>query len=132
MGIQMAIVVDEYGGTAGLVTVEDLLEEIVGEIRDEHDRDEVQVEQVDENTVIVSGRVTLDQVNELLSLELNGEDVDTIGGYVAERLEKVPTRGDHLDAPGARIEVIAAAGRRAKRIRVTRVPPDDPPPEAMS
>ena len=124
MSIHMAIVVDEYGGTAGLVTIEDLLEEIVGEIRDEHDREELQVERLDENAIVFSARVSLDQVNELLNLDLSSEGVDTIGGYVAARLEKVPTRGDRLDVPAAAIEVISAAGRRAKRVKVTRRQPE--------
>jgi putative hemolysin len=120
MSVHMAIVVDEYGGTAGLVTIEDLLEEIVGEIHDEHDQEESQVERLDDDTMIFNGRVTLDQVNEMLDLNLTGENVDTIGGYVAARLEKVPARGDRLDMPEATIEVLAAAGRRAKRVQVTR------------
>jgi CBS domain containing-hemolysin-like protein len=128
--IHMAIVVDEYGGTAGLVTIEDLLEEIVGEIHDEHDREEAQVEHVDDKTIIVSSRVSLNRINELLDLELASDDVDSIGGYVAERLEKVPARGDRLEAPDATIEVVAAAGRRAKRIKVTRTRPPAPPPES--
>jgi putative hemolysin len=122
MSVHMAIVVDEYGGTAGLVTIEDLLEEIVGEIRDEHDREELPVERTDENTIILDGRVTLDQINELLGTELTDEDVDTLGGFVAARLEKVPARGDRLEVDGATIEVVAAAGRRAKRVKVTRKP----------
>ncbi len=121
MSVHMAIVVDEYGGTAGLVTIEDLLEEIVGEIRDEHDREELRTEQIDANTVIFDGRETLDNVNEMLSLELTDEDVDTLGGLVAARLEKVPARGDRLEVDGAIIEVVAAAGRRAKRVKVTRL-----------
>lgn len=119
MSIQMALVVDEYGGTAGLVTVEDLLEEIVGEIRDEHDREENPIERIDEQTIVFSGRVSLDEVNELLKIDLDGDDVDTIGGYVASRLEKAPARGDRIETANALMEVIAAAGRRAKRIKVT-------------
>jgi len=125
MSVHMAIVVDEYGGTAGLVTIEDLLEEIVGEIRDEHDREELPTERVDDNTMIFDGRETLDHVNEMLELELVEQDVDTLGGLVAARLEKVPARGDRLDVDGAVIEVVAAARRRAKRVKVTRRLPQE-------
>lgn len=80
--IHMAIVNDEYGGTAGLVTVEDILEEIVGDIRDEFDEDEVpDVEKIDEKTVLVSGKLHLDEVNQLLGIFLSDEEVDTIGGW---------------------------------------------------
>ncbi len=125
MSIHMAIVVDEYGGTAGLVALEDLLEEIVGEIRDEYDREEAQIEPIDERTIVFSGRVPLADVNEMLQLELTSEGVDTIGGYVAARLEKVPARGDRIDLPDVTIEVLGAARRRAKRVKVTRRPPPE-------
>jgi putative hemolysin len=125
MSILMAIVVDEYGGTAGMVTIEDLLEEIVGEIRDEHDREEMKIERIDEQTVVFSGLVSLDRVNNELALELSSEGVDSIGGFVAARLEKVPVRGDRLETPEAVIEVLIAAGRRAKRVKVTRLQPTE-------
>src|SRR5699024_9391808 len=80
--IHMAIVLDEYGGTAGLVTVEDILEEIVGEIRDEFDvNEEPMIEKIDENTLIVDGKLLLTEVNDLITIELVDEDVDTIGGW---------------------------------------------------
>ena len=119
-GHHMAIVVDEYGGTDGLVTIEDLLEEIVGEIQDEHDREEAQIERLADGSVIFNGRVTLDEVNELLALELTGEDVATIGGFVSVQLGKIPVRGDRLEVPGATIEVVATAARRARKVKISR------------
>jgi len=118
--VHMVIVVDEYGGTDGLVTIEDLLEEIVGEIQDEHDREEAQIERLPDGSVIFNGRVSLDEVNEALALELTGEDVTTIGGLVSARLGKIPARGDRLEVPGATIEVVATAARRARKVKITR------------
>src|SRR5699024_1454274 len=91
--IHMAIVNDEYGGTAGLVTVEDILEEIVGEIRDEFDVNESPlIEKQDNDTMVVSGKLQIEEVNELLHTDLNDEDIDTIGGWIfAKNLE--PTVG---------------------------------------
>ncbi len=123
--VHMAIVVDEYGGTDGLVTIEDLLEEIVGEIQDEHDREEAQIERLANGSLLFDGRVSLDEVNELLDLELTGADVATVGGFVSVQLGKIPTKGDRLEVPGATIEVVATAARRARKVRITRHPVSD-------
>ena len=87
--VHMAILIDEYGGTSGLVTVEDILEEIVGEIRDEFDEDEVpDIKKVDENRTILDGKVLISEVNDLFGLNINDEDVDTIGGWIlSEKME---------------------------------------------
>src|SRR3989441_5049668 len=90
---QMAIVVDEYGGTAGLVTVEDLLEEIVGPILDEYDVEEKLFETVDEHTAIVDGRLSIEEVNELMNLDLPTGEVDTIGGCVCSFLRPPAAAG---------------------------------------
>ena len=122
MNIYIAIVIDEYGGTAGLATIEDVLEEIVGEIRHERQPEDNQADRVDDSTVIFSGRVSLDDVNEMLDLDLADDGVDTIGGFLASRLGKVPVRGDRLELDAATLEVMTASGRRVKRIRVARKP----------
>jgi len=93
----MAIVVDEYGGTAGLVTIEDVLEEIVGEIFDEYDLEMVMVERIDDNNIRVDARVSLDEVNEILGVNLPDMECETIGGFVYELVGKIPVAGDKVD-----------------------------------
>ena len=87
--VHMAIVIDEYGGVSGLVTIEDLLEEIVGEIQDEFDVGEPEIESVDQNHYIMDARVSIDELNELLSVSVEGDGFDTLGGFVYERLGKI-------------------------------------------
>ncbi|MGZ6528198.1 MAG: hemolysin family protein, partial [Actinomycetota bacterium] len=96
----MAIVVDEYGDTDGLVTMEDLLEEIVGEIADEYDRDEPQVKPIDEDTLLVNGRLPIDELSELLQVDLPDAEWDTVGGLMAGLLGAVPTRGQEVEFQG--------------------------------
>ncbi len=118
--VHMAIVVDEYGGVSGLVTIEDLLEEIVGEIRDEFDIAEPEVEPVGENHFTMDARVSIEEVNELLSVSVEGEGFDTLGGFVYQQLGKIPSPGDRVEYDGIRIEVISTVGRRLKRLRVVK------------
>jgi CBS domain containing-hemolysin-like protein len=117
----MAIVVDEYGGTAGLVTIEDLLEEIVGEIQDEYDREEAQIERVNESEAILDARVSIDALSELFGFEADDEDYDTIGGFVYHHLGKVPAAGDEVRVDGLTLRVLSVIGRRIKKVRATRV-----------
>jgi magnesium and cobalt exporter, CNNM family len=126
----MAIVIDEYGGTAGLVTIEDLLEEIVGEISDEHDREELRVETVDEDTLRVNPRLAVDELGELLDSELPEGEWDSVGGLLVGTLGRVPSEGDKVALPGLEIEVEKMRGRRIARVIVRRlgtngVGPDD-------
>jgi putative hemolysin len=120
--VHMAVVVDEYGGTAGLVTIEDLLEEIVGEIQDEYDAEEPTVEAVSEHEYLFDARVNLGEVNELAGVDLVSEGSDTLGGFIYGQLGKVPAVGDAIEFDSARIEVLSVAGRRIKRVRVSREP----------
>src|SRR5207247_11462000 len=92
--VQMAVVVDEYGGTAGLITIEDILEEIVGEIQDEFDAEEDPIEQVSENEAVFNASVHMDDVNRWREMDLEVEDVDTRGGRVASHPAKMPVSGD--------------------------------------
>jgi CBS domain containing-hemolysin-like protein len=110
----IAVVVDEYGGTAGLITIEDLLEEIVGEITDEFDEDEVEVEVLDEGSARVSSRFPVDDLHELFGFEVDEEDVDSVGGLMAKHLGRVPIPGSHVEAHGLRFEAEQATGRRNK------------------
>ena len=120
--VHMAIVVDEYGGTAGLVTIEDVLEEIVGEIQDEYDREEVTIERITETEAILDARVSLDALNELFDLHIEGEDFDTVGGFVYHQLGRMPTPGDEVHADGLALRVLSILGRRIKKVRVTKEP----------
>ena len=108
----IAVVVDEYGGTAGLITIEDLLEEIVGEITDEFDEDEVEVEVLEEGAARVSSRFPVDDLHELFGFEVDEEDVDSVGGLMAKHLGRVPIPGSHVEAHGLRFEAEQATGRR--------------------
>ena len=95
--VHIAVVVDEYGGVSGLVTIEDLLEEIVGDIQDEFDPVEQEVEQVSENEYLMDARTSIDEVEDLLRVEVDGDGFDTVGGLVFDRLGKIPTEGDVVD-----------------------------------
>ncbi|HUW96687.1 MAG TPA: hemolysin family protein [Anaerolineae bacterium] len=118
--IQLAIVVDEYGGIAGLVTVEDALEEIVGEIEDEYDTVEPFCEMVSDQEAIFNARIDLDDVNSLLDTDLPTEDSDTLGGLIYSSLGGVPKVGDEVELDGVRITVLSLLGRRIKKVRVVK------------
>ncbi len=118
--VQMAIVVDEYGGTAGLVTIEDLLEEIVGDIMDEYDVEEPMVEMIDEDTAIVDARMPIDEINELLDVKLPEEEFDTIGGLVFGLLGKEPQQGDCEEYQNVDLTVERTDGRRIQKVKVVR------------
>lgn len=128
--VHVAIVVDEYGGTAGLVTIEDILEEIVGEIDDEHDAPTVMIEQISDDEVIVDGRAPIEEVEEALQMELVPEDAPftTAAGFVHEHLDRLPQPGDAFEAQGVRAEVLATEGHRLRRLRLLRLSDDNAPP----
>jgi len=119
--IHMAIVVDEYGGTAGLLTTEDIIEVIVGEIEDEYDVAETPIERVSEVEAILDARVGIDALNELFDLDLPNEDYDTVGGIIYAKLGKVPVAGDEVEVDGIRLHVLSVIGRRIKKVRVTKL-----------
>jgi CBS domain containing-hemolysin-like protein len=119
--ISIAIVVDEYGGTAGLVTVEDLVEEIVGEIRDEYDLEDKTIESVNPDEAIVDARVSIDDLNELFSSQIQKEDFDSVGGFIINELGRMPSVGDTVRFNGISLKVLSVIGRRIKKVRVTRV-----------
>jgi putative hemolysin len=119
----MAIVVDEYGGTAGLVTMEDLLEEIVGEITDEYDVAEPVVEKLANGVLRVPGRTPIDEVNELLDADLPQEEWDTVGGLVFNTLGHVPIEGECLRVDGLEFCAERVQGRRIVSVIITRLPP---------
>lgn len=118
--VHMAIVVDEYGGVAGLVTIEDLLEEIVGEIQDEYDAEEPFIEFVSDAEYVFDARVDLDDLNRLMDVALPTEDSDTLGGFIYTELGKVPVAGDQVAFEDLSFTVESVAGRRIKKVRVER------------
>ena len=113
----MAIVVDEYGAMEGIVTLEDLLEEIVGEIEDEYDLPDESVEQIDEQTIHVGGTYPIDDFNEQFGTELPAEDYHTIAGFVFGQLGRAPERGDEVDFDGVRFQVLEVEGTRIERLQ---------------
>jgi CBS domain containing-hemolysin-like protein len=118
--VSMAIVIDEYGGTAGLVTLEDLIEEIIGDIRDEHDPDYEAMRRLPDGSWEIAGGASIYDVNERLSLELPETEHATIAGFLIERLGRLGRAGDRIDVRGATFEVTAMEGRRIDRLRVQR------------
>jgi len=121
-GIQMAILVDEYGGIEGLVTMEDLLEEIVGEIEDEFSRTTgPEFVQLQDGAVLVDARTTTEDVEDLFGTAIDSQDVDTVGGYVYRTLGRIPQVGDVVYTDQLRIEVVSILGRRLRKLRIDRL-----------
>jgi len=115
--IRMAIVVDEYGGVAGLVTIEDLVEEIVGEIRDEHEKAEIIRE--NEQSYIVPGNMDVDRLDELFGVRPEGKESATIAGLVSELAGRIPQKGEVIEEEGLRFEVLESTERRVERVRIS-------------
>jgi putative hemolysin len=130
--VHIAVVADEYGGTAGLVTIEDILEEIVGEIHDEYDEETTLLEQVSDREIIVDGRLPIEEIEGALGVLFTGEDdpYGTAAGFVHWHLDRMPQEGDHFDAHGIRAEVLDVEGHRLRRLRLTRLAAEDPPLES--
>jgi putative hemolysin len=121
--VQLAIVVDEYGGTAGLVTLEDLLEEIVGEIRDEYDVETEPVVEEGNGSWVFSAKVNIDEVSERLGIDIEPQGSDTVGGYVLTRVGRVPMVGEVFELDGLLVEVLEAERRRIHKVRLRRAAP---------
>jgi len=118
----MAVIVDEFGGSAGLVTLEDMLEELVGEIYDEFELEQPEIQKVAENEYILNGRVLLEEVSEMLDIQLEEETVSTIGGYVFARLGRKPVKGDLVYFGGYNFEVMEVIGYRITKVKVMKKP----------
>jgi magnesium and cobalt exporter, CNNM family len=122
--VHMAIVVDEYGSVTGLVTIEDLVEEVVGDIKDEYDVEEQLYERVGENEFTIDAKIDLDEFNELMDRELPEDGYETVGGFVYSQLDKIPTVGDTVRFQDMEFTVLATKGRRVTKIKVVRgLPP---------
>ena len=122
----LAIVVDEYGGTAGLVTIEDIVEEIIGEIRDEYDfAEEASYQQISDDEYVFSGGIDLDDVNKIADADLPKDAGETLGGFIYSELGRVPSSGDKLESGGLELIVDQVIRRRIRRVRVRRLAPDE-------
>jgi len=120
-GQHMAIVIDEYGGTAGVVTIEDLVEEIVGEIRDEHEA-KADIIRENENSYVVPGNMDVDRLDELFHIRPNGHEAATVAGLVSEILGRIPEQGEVVEENGLRFEVLESTDRRVERLRISANP----------
>lgn len=130
-GVHIAVVVDEYGGTAGIVTLEDIVEEIVGEIRDEYDQSEESLYQmIGLNEYLFAGKISLDDVNELLGIHLSNETADTLGGYFYGEVGRIPSGGEELVVDDWVLRIEQVSGRRIRKVRALRKPAE-PPEEAV-
>ncbi|HEX6541444.1 MAG TPA: hemolysin family protein [Ktedonobacterales bacterium] len=131
--VHMAIVVDEYGSVAGLVTIEDVVEEIIGDIQDEYDVEERLFEKLGENDFILDAKVSLDEFEELVERELPEDGYETVGGFVISQLDKIPSVGDTVRFEDMAFTVLGTKGRRITKLRVERgLPPQSAEEQAMS
>jgi len=119
--VRMAIVVDEYGGVAGLVTIEDLIEEIVGEIGDEHEK--AQIVREGEHSYVVPGSMDVDRLDELFGIRPEGKESATVAGLVSELAGRIPQKGEVVEDDGLRFEVLDSTDRKVERVRITTVHP---------
>jgi putative hemolysin len=125
-GHHMAIVVDEYGGTDGIVTLEDLIEEVIGDIRDEYDADAIESRRLAGGEIEVDGKLNLDEIAEISGVELPEGPYATVAGYVMAELGRLPRVGDVVQHDGVRLTVVRIEGRRIARVRLTPRPVDEP------
>ena len=117
----VAFVLNEYGATSGMITMEDLLEEIVGEIRDEYDADEAEfIREIDKHTYLVEGSMKLDDINDALDTDLDSEDYDSIGGIIIENLERLPEEGEEVTLKnGTLLKVVSIEQNRITQVQLT-------------
>ena len=115
---QMAIVVDEYGGTAGLITIEDLVEVIVGDIEDEYDEEEDEIEVISSNEFLVEGSTKISDVNEVLDINLESEEFDSIGGYIIGYIKHIPEENEVIEVDGVKFNIESVDKNRIKKIRI--------------
>jgi putative hemolysin len=118
----MGIVVDEYGGTEGLVTVEDIMEEIIGEIQDEHDTEEPLLVEESKGTYLVDGKMNIDDLSDHLGIGLAGEGYETLGGFILTMFDRLPHAGEYVDFEGLRFLIVKLSKRRITKVRISRLP----------
>ena len=125
--MHVGIVVDEYGGTAGLISLEDILEEIVGEIRDEYDNEDDEIIKINDDKFILLGKVDIDEINELLDGNFKNEDddYDTMGGFIFHQAGKIPEKGYSFDFNNFNFKVIEIENNRISKVHVSRISKDE-------
>ena len=123
----MAVVVDEYGGTAGLVTLEDIIEAIVGNIQDEYDDEEEEISKINETTFTIDGLTDIDELDEIIGKDLPEGDYDTIAGYIISRLGYLPKQGEHSEVmfENIRFTVLEVENRRIEKVKVEILPVEE-------
>jgi magnesium and cobalt transporter len=119
--VHMAIVVDEYGGTSGLITIEDLLEEIVGEIQDEYDREPALLVAEEGGTILVDARISIEEIEEYFDVEISREKFDTVGGYMLHLLNHVPFKGEEIVEGSLHMQIVDCDERKIDSVRICRV-----------
>ena len=119
--VHIAIVIDEYGGTSGLITIEDLLEQIVGDIQDEYDTEEELIQPQADGSTIIDARVPIEEFEELYNIEIERDKFDTVGGLIFALLGRIPRTGDEVSTAGIRLTVLSAGERRIGKLRAERV-----------
>jgi len=119
--VHIAIVIDEYGGTSGLITIEDLLEQIVGDIQDEYDREEELIQYQAEGDIVVDARLPIEEFEQFFEIEVEREKFDTVGGLISFLLGRIPVTGDEVSCSGIRLTVLSAGERRIGKLRAERM-----------
>jgi putative hemolysin len=123
---QMAVVIDEYGGTAGIVTLEDLIEEVVGEITSEYGTERRLIRSISENEAVVDAGISISDFNEAMDVELPVEDADTVGGFIFEQLGRIPDPGDMFETDQVHVNILSMTGQRINMVKVTRTNQSEP------
>jgi CBS domain containing-hemolysin-like protein len=123
--VHIAIVVDEYGGTSGLITIEDLIEEVFGEIEDEYDTEEVRLVPLADGWVLVDGRLEIEELEEHFEMEVPNKDFESVGGFIFHLIGRVPKEGETLTYPGLEMRIESADERKIEKVRIRKVPKAD-------
>ena len=132
-GTSICIVLDEYGITSGLITMEDLIEEIVGEIRDEYDESENEIiRKLDDDTYDVEGSIRLDDLNDAIGTTISSDNYDTLGGYIIELLDRLPDEGDEASDGTVNLKVLSASHNRVDRVKIEIIRNEGEESEAQS
>lgn len=125
--VHIAIVVDEYGGTSGIITIEDLVEEVFGEIEDEYDAEEQRLIPLQDGWVLVDGRLEIEQLEEYLNLQIPRNNFESVGGFIFHLIGRVPDKGETIAYPGLEILIEAADERKIEKVRVRKIPEEKKP-----